>query len=240
MDVLTQTLLQLENKRDPVSQAKCHILEMMQTVLELGEQLQKKAKTPETLDTFLNKCIQSNTKPKIFQTMASLGSKAEEAKPLFQAAKQAEEKKAAAAAKKAAKATKAATKTTKVQTGGTVETPFGPLTIHVNLPAFSVDGSSTSGPTQRVPIRRKGTIPKSIKEQLWYRYVGNDRTEALCPCCQTETIKIMHFHAGHVISEANGGPTTLENLRPICGRCNLQMGSMNMPDYIWRFYGRRM
>jgi 5-methylcytosine-specific restriction endonuclease McrA len=208
----------------------------------MGTQIQKKTKTPETLKTFLESCITARSKPKLFQNMTLLGLKAEEAKPLFQEAKEVLKQ------KQNENPEPNPNPKQKPQTGGTVQTPFGPLTINVTLPGFPnvssspipVNNSRLQQQRQQQRQRRKETIPKSLKEQIWYKYVGNNRTEAPCPCCRSETIKIMHFHAGHVISEANGGPTTLENLRPICGRCNLQMGSMNMPEYVWRFYGRRI
>ena len=40
------------------------------------------------------------------------------------------------------------------------------------------------------------------------------------------------WHAGHIISESNGGKTDVNNLRPICKNCNLSMGKKNWTDYI--------
>lgn len=229
MDILLQALKEVGRKQDAESKAKRHVLEMMKTVLEMEAQIQKKAKTPETLQTFLESCITARRKPKLFQNMASLGRKAEEAKPLFQKANE---------VLKLIQKPKLST-----QIGRIIRTPIGPITIQVNLPAFPTVSSlppTSVKNSQMQRQRRKETIPKSLKEQIWYKYIGLNLTEAPCLCCESETIKIMHFHAGHVISEVNGGPTTLENLRPICARCNLQMGSMNMNEYIWRFYRRRM
>ena len=39
------------------------------------------------------------------------------------------------------------------------------------------------------------------------------------------------FHCGHVISEAMGGPTTVDNLRPVCATCNLSMRTQNMEKF---------
>lgn len=38
------------------------------------------------------------------------------------------------------------------------------------------------------------------------------------------------FQAGHNTPESKGGATTLENLAPICSRCNLSMGSQYSID----------
>lgn len=38
-------------------------------------------------------------------------------------------------------------------------------------------------------------------------------------------INVFDFQCGHNIPESKGGDTTLENLLPICGRCNISMGN---------------
>jgi len=43
------------------------------------------------------------------------------------------------------------------------------------------------------------------------------------------------FHCGHVIAEAKGGETVIENLRPICKKCNLSMGTDNLNDFRKRY-----
>lgn len=73
--------------------------------------------------------------------------------------------------------------------------------------------------------RKKRTIPKAVREQLWLRDMG----KAFQGKCKTSwcknTISIFDFQCGHNIPESKGGPTTLENLVPICSRCNTSMGS---------------
>ena len=46
----------------------------------------------------------------------------------------------------------------------------------------------------------------------------------------------MDFHAGHIIAEVNGGDISITNLRPVCSRCNGDMGSENMADFAKRVY----
>jgi len=72
---------------------------------------------------------------------------------------------------------------------------------------------------------RKRAIPKALRETLWIYHNGKE-FEAKCstPWC-TNIINVYDFHAGHRIPEVHGGPTTLENLIPLCPRCNLSMGS---------------
>ena len=44
-----------------------------------------------------------------------------------------------------------------------------------------------------------------------------------------------NFHAGHILAEANGGKTTLDNLIPLCALCNTSMGTYNVFDFITKF-----
>jgi len=78
---------------------------------------------------------------------------------------------------------------------------------------------------------KKKTIPKVVKTLAWEKWIGEDIAKTKCLCCGVTDIKLSGFHCGHVISEANGGSTTVDNLRPICAACNLSMGSENMNDF---------
>ena len=67
---------------------------------------------------------------------------------------------------------------------------------------------------------------------VWEKYVGNDKGCVDCLVCGKEKIKQSFFHAGHVISEFEGGKATIDNLRPICNLCNSSMGTRNMGDFV--------
>ena len=71
----------------------------------------------------------------------------------------------------------------------------------------------------------KATIPKALREQVWLTHAGRtyDR-KCLIPWCKN-TMTVHDFHVGHDIPESKGGATELSNLKPICSRCNLSMGS---------------
>jgi hypothetical protein len=78
---------------------------------------------------------------------------------------------------------------------------------------------------------KKKTIPKILKDLTWQRWIGDDIAKAKCLCCGINEIKMNSFHCGHVISEADGGPTTVDNLRPVCATCNLSMRTQNMEKF---------
>ena len=78
---------------------------------------------------------------------------------------------------------------------------------------------------------KKKSIPKILKDLTWQRWIGDEVAKAKCLCCGVNEIKMNSFHCGHVIAEALGGPTTVDNLRPVCATCNLSMRTQNMEKF---------
>lgn len=68
-------------------------------------------------------------------------------------------------------------------------------------------------------------IPKALREQVWLQYIGK-RYETKCyvSWCKNK-MDVFNYHVGHNIPESKGGATVLENLRPLCSRCNLSMSN---------------
>lgn len=77
-------------------------------------------------------------------------------------------------------------------------------------------------------------IPKVLKDKVWNTYIGVDNGIGECYCCQ-EVIDSKHFEAGHIISHKNGGDINLDNLRPVCDRCNKSISTDNMNDFIDKY-----
>jgi 5-methylcytosine-specific restriction endonuclease McrA len=72
---------------------------------------------------------------------------------------------------------------------------------------------------------QKANLPKALREQVWLRYAGRAfECKCIVPWC-TNIMTVFDFHVGHDIPESLGGTTEIANLRPICARCNLSMGS---------------
>jgi len=71
----------------------------------------------------------------------------------------------------------------------------------------------------------KAKIPKALREQVWLLYMGRVY-EAKCTTywCQNQ-MTVFDFQVGHCVPESKGGMTTVDNLVPLCSRCNLSMGS---------------
>jgi len=87
--------------------------------------------------------------------------------------------------------------------------------------------------------KKKDTIPAVLKTDVWRTYIGIEKGESECYCCKKKCLTQREFHAGHVIPERDGGPTTIENLRPVCASCNLSMGCQHMENFIQKHYPRK-
>jgi hypothetical protein len=79
--------------------------------------------------------------------------------------------------------------------------------------------------------KSKKKIPNILKMQLWDKYVGLEIGKIKCLCCNFNDIFQIDFEAGHVVSESIGGKLTLENLRPICKKCNQSMATKNLFEF---------
>jgi hypothetical protein len=78
-------------------------------------------------------------------------------------------------------------------------------------------------------------ISMKLKKTVWANHFGKNKV-GTCGC--GENICFEDHHCGHIIARALNGPTVLENLRPVCRSCNLQMGTTNMDDFFADKFGR--
>ena len=71
----------------------------------------------------------------------------------------------------------------------------------------------------------KATIPKALREQVWIQKAGSVfQRKCFVRWCQN-TITVFDFHTGHNVPESKGGATRIDNLVPLCSRCNLSMSN---------------
>ena len=84
----------------------------------------------------------------------------------------------------------------------------------------------------------KQIIPKTLKNAVWIKYIGETIAISPCLCCNSQTISQLSFHCGHIVSEACGGTIHIDNLRPICQCCNQSMGTINMNVFQQRHFGK--
>lgn len=85
-----------------------------------------------------------------------------------------------------------------------------------------------------VPVPRKSRktpIPAALRAAVWNTYIGDKVGKCKCPVCETTDITPFCFQCGHIVAEANGGPTNLDNLRPICAQCNTSSKKRDMREF---------
>lgn len=84
------------------------------------------------------------------------------------------------------------------------------------------------------PKKVRKSISKGLKTDLWDKYYSG-KLIAPCYVCKKD-IDARSFEAGHVIPVAKGGNDTIDNLRPICRKCNGSMSDTELYEYKRRFY----
>ena len=72
--------------------------------------------------------------------------------------------------------------------------------------------------------RKKERIPVALREAVWIHRQGRIFQGKCLTTWYPNIITVFEFQCGHDIPESKGGPLTLENLYPLCSRCNLSMG----------------
>jgi hypothetical protein len=74
-------------------------------------------------------------------------------------------------------------------------------------------------------MSQKQKISGALREQVWLQRAGPVYS-AKCSVvwCQNK-MTVFNFHCGHNIPESKGGETDLNNLFPLCDRCNVSMGN---------------
>ena len=85
-------------------------------------------------------------------------------------------------------------------------------------------------------VYKKKKIPKALSEQVWISRMGH-QFEGKCRVtwCKNR-INAFDYECGHNVPESKGGKTTLDNLIPICARCNRSMGdSYTIDEWSKRF-----
>ena len=81
-----------------------------------------------------------------------------------------------------------------------------------------------------MPKNKKAIIDQDLHKQVWEKYNG-DKSCVKCPCCEIFDIHYASHECGHIVAEANGGATTIDNLIPICSLCNKSMHTTNYYEF---------
>ena len=78
---------------------------------------------------------------------------------------------------------------------------------------------------EMVATYKKKKMPKAVREAVWVKHVGKKfEYKCLTHWCPN-TMTVFDFQTSHNIPESKGGTMDIDNLFPLCGRCNLSMSS---------------
>lgn len=76
-------------------------------------------------------------------------------------------------------------------------------------------GKWLTWPNEPAPARRKAVIPAALRTEVFERDLYR------CRQCATH----LYLTVDHIVAEANGGPTVIENLQTLCRPCNSRKGA---------------
>ncbi|HVP24888.1 MAG TPA: HNH endonuclease, partial [Methanomicrobiales archaeon] len=82
-------------------------------------------------------------------------------------------------------------------------------------------------------------ITPSLRKQVWEKRFKN-RKSAKCYCCKERMIYPDAFICGHRRADASRGRAKLENLEPICLRCNSKMGTKDLETWCEKQYPKKL
>lgn len=97
--------------------------------------------------------------------------------------------------------------------------------VHTESRAKPVESKKSDAP------RRRKTIPKVVRTQVWGKTYGMEVGSTECCVCKKNVISQSDFECAHIIAEAQGGPPTIENLIATCAQCNRSMGTRNLREF---------
>jgi hypothetical protein len=74
-------------------------------------------------------------------------------------------------------------------------------------------------------VYKKKAIPRALREQVWIQTFGEIfKSKCKINWCEN-IINVFNFQVGHNIPESKSGETVINNLIPLCSRCNQSMGN---------------
>lgn len=80
-------------------------------------------------------------------------------------------------------------------------------------------------PVKKITEYKKKPIPRAVKEQVWIKYCGRKFSRKCYIRWCKNKINVFDFHVGHDRPESRGGTMDINNLKPLCSRCNHSMSN---------------
>lgn len=93
-------------------------------------------------------------------------------------------------------------------------------------------------------IRKRKNFGTRETAEIWGSIYGDEpmTSKVTCKICQQSKFEFGErnkWHIGHMVAFSEDGSDNHDNLRPICSKCNLSMGSKNIYDYCREKYPQR-
>ena len=79
---------------------------------------------------------------------------------------------------------------------------------------------------------KRVTFPVAVREEIWRKCCGKVYSHKCYVKWCSNRMTVFDFHVGHNIPLAKGGSNTIENLFPLCARCNLSMSKTTIDDWV--------
>jgi 5-methylcytosine-specific restriction endonuclease McrA len=95
-------------------------------------------------------------------------------------------------------------------------------TLFPTKPPLPIKAIKRKGP--KIENYKKKPIPSALREAVWIINCGRAFDHKCMVSWCPNIMSAFDFQAGHNIPESHGGPTNIDNLIPICARCNNSMG----------------
>jgi len=87
--------------------------------------------------------------------------------------------------------------------------------------------------------KKKARLSRSLRREVWRAHNGESES-GKCFSCSAPISRVPGgWHCSHVRARAKGGEDTIENLRPCCPPCNIEMGVEHMFSYMERKSSRK-
>jgi len=84
---------------------------------------------------------------------------------------------------------------------------------------------------------KRKSFSQRDRSRVWEDQFGMVN-KGICPICRKSVIHRYDFQMGHVRSLKQGGTNDLSNIIPICAKCNLEAGAMDMRKYQKVYHAR--
>jgi len=80
-------------------------------------------------------------------------------------------------------------------------------------------------------------VPRAVREQCWLKNFGRCFQHECAVSWCGNIVTVFDFHVGHNVPTSLGGSNALDNLQPLCSRCNCSMGDRYTIDTWKAGYG---